>query len=366
MILPALLGLMLAALALWVLWLLADGVRTIVQRRRIEARQRFARTPLRLVVKARTDHTPELFGLTFTHPNGKRLPAFLPGQFLTVRIPGDVSRRYSLAAWQPRPREYRLGIRCVEGGRVSAWLYEHAQPGTDIEVLPPAGEFVLKEGAGDVVLVAGGIGLTPMAAMVDALKRRGGKHEVWLFHAAREVEELVDFDEYSELDRSLPWFHYRPWLSRPPADWTGGTGRLNPEILMREPNSPLSAAYYLCARQEMMDELSTGLEALGVPPEAVHLESFGGAGANQDTAEYRVSIAGHGCRTFQGQPSLLHALESWGVPVEADCRSGTCGACRIQLRQGEVRFCQPQGMDLPARHTLACCAVPASDMEIAL
>lgn len=85
-----------------------------------------------------------------------------------------------------------------------------------------------------------------------------------------------------------------------------------------------------------------------------------------DTAEYKVKVAGHGCHTFQGQPSLLHALESWGLPVEADCRSGTCGACRIQLCQGEVTLRQPIGMELPARHTLACCAAPASDMEIAL
>lgn len=88
MILLASLGMVLAALALWVLWLLGDGIRAIVQRRRIEARQRLARTPLRLIVKARVDHTPDLFCLTFSHPAGKCLPAFLPGQFLTVRIPG--------------------------------------------------------------------------------------------------------------------------------------------------------------------------------------------------------------------------------------------------------------------------------------
>lgn len=279
----------------------------------------------------------------------------------------QLRRRYSLAAWEASPREYQLGIRCVEGGRVSAWLHAHAHPGSEVEVPPPAGEFVLQRRGGDVVLVAGGIGLTPMAAMVDALRARcGANTQVWLFHAARNRAELVDYARYADLGRSRPGFHYRPFLSAPHAEWSGGRGRLDVDLLMRELATPAAAQYYLCASREMMEQLAQGLTAAGVPPSAVHWESFGAAGANADMTKYRVSIAGHGSHAFRGEPSLLHALEAWGVPVKAECRTGSCGACRVAVRNGQMRLCQTQEVEVPPGSVLACCAVPESDIEIVL
>lgn len=360
-----LLGLATAALALWVVWLLIDGVRALLARRAAEARKRAAREPLPLEVTARQDATPELFQLTLARKDGKRLPRFRAGQYLTVRTPAG-ARRYSLAAWAARPRAYHLGIRRVEGGAVSGWLHANAQVGAELEVLAPAGDFVLEAGGAEVVLMAGGIGLTPMAAMVDALKAGpAGAARAWLFHAARQRKELVDQDRYAGLDRESHWFRYRPWLSRPGPEWKGGRGRLAAADLVKELTEPKRAAYYLCARQEMMDELAAGLVALGVPAGAIHWESFGGAG-NADATEYRVAVAGHGEHTFRGEPSLLHALESWGVPVRADCRAGECGTCALTVCGGKVRLCQSIQAVLPAGRTLACCAVPASDLEIAV
>lgn len=359
------LGLASVALAFWVIWLLADGVRALLARRAAEARKRAGRTPLRLVVTARQEVTQELFRLTLAPRGGGRLPRFRPGQYLSVRTPAG-ARRYSLAAWAARPRAYHLGIRRVEGGAVSAWLHAHARVGAELEVLPPAGDFVLEQGAEEVVLVAGGIGLTPMAAMVDALAARpAGTARVWLFHAARHGDELVDHGRYAGLERRNQGFHYRPWLSRPGPAWPGGQGRLAAADLVRELTAPKQAAYYLCARQDMMDGLAAGLQALGVPARAIRWESFGGGG-NADGQAYRVTVAGHGSHVFQGEPSLLHALESWGVPVAADCRAGECGACALTVRRGEVRPCQGTQAALPAGRALACCAVPASDLEIVI
>lgn len=368
-----LLGLTSAAFAVWVVWLLIDGIRALLIRRRLEGIKRAARTPLQLVVTAREDHTPELFSLTLARVDGKRLPRFLPGQYLTVRLPAQhgpspAARRYSLSAWSPRPREYRLGIRRVEGGKVSGWLHAHAKPGLCLEVLPPAGEFVPQPDTGETVLVGGGIGLTPMAAMLDALSRKPGGR-VWLFHAARETAELVNLPRYAELDRTAHWFHYRPTLSRPGPDWAGGRGRLSAVELTRELADPAAARYYLCARQDMMDELAAGLVALGVPAAAIHWESFGG-GDNTDARAYQVRVGGQGQHVFQGEPSLLHAIEAWGIPIEADCRSGECGACRTRLKRGELRECQSPTMQaargLAPGDFLACCVVPASHLEIDL
>jgi ferredoxin-NADP reductase len=368
-----LLGLASAAFAVWVVWLLVDGIRALLNRRRLEGGKRAARAPLRLVVTARADHTPELFSLTLARADGKRPPRFLPGQYLTVRLPAEdgqspVARRYSLSAWSPRPRAYRLGIRRVEGGKVSGWLHAHARPGTALEVLPPAGEFVLQPDSGETVLVGGGIGLTPMAAMVDALSHKPAGR-VWLFHATRQAGELVGQPGYAELERAAHWFCYRPTLSRPGADWSGGRGRLSAVDLTRELADPAAAHYYLCARQEMMDELAAGLAEQGVPNRHIHRESFGG-GDNTDARAYKVQVGGQGLHVFQGEPSLLHAMEAWGIPVEADCRAGDCGACRMRLKRGELRECQAPTPDarrhLGAGQFLACCVAPATDLEIEL
>jgi ferredoxin-NADP reductase len=358
-----LLGLATAAFMLWLLWLLTDGARAALARRAVEARKRATREPLHLVVTARQDASPDLFQLTLARCDGRRLPRFRAGQYLTLRTPVG-ARRYSLAAWTARSHEYRLGIRRVEGGKVSSWLHEHARPGVNIEALPPAGDFILACHAGEVVLVAGGIGITPLAAMVDAwlAKPRG---RLWLFHAARHEAELADHARYTELERRQPGFHYRPVLSRPAETWSGGRGRLNAADLIRELADPAAAHYYLCARPEMMDALSAGLAALGAPDAAIHHESFGGAD-NSDTNEYRVEVIGHGAHVFRGEPSLLHALEGWGVPVQADCRAGECGACGINVVHGAVRACQVAQIPAPPGRTLACCAVPASDLRISL
>lgn len=362
-----LLGLASAAFTLWVLWLLTDGVRAMLSRRVLEARKR----ALQLIVTARADATSELFRLTLARADGKRLPRFRAGQYLTLRTPAG-TRRYSLSAWTAKPRAYQLGIRRVDGGQVSGWLHDHAQPGVRLEVLPPAGEFVLTADAGEIVLAAGGIGVTPMAAMLDELKTVRAAHStggVWLFHAARHAAELIEQTRHTELDRTRPGFHFRPFLSRPGHDWAGGRGRLTAADLTRELADPHNARFYLCARQEMMDELAAGLVALGVNPARIHWESFGGAG-NGDRNEYRVKVAGHGEHVFQGEPSLLHALEAWGVPIQADCRAGECGACRVRLKSGAVRQCQQPAAaisgQLDTGNYLACCCVPSAEVEIEL
>ena len=332
----------------WIVWLLADGLRRLSVRRRAEARQRAGLTPLRLSVMARTNHTDNLFSLTLALPNGKCLPRFQPGQFLAVRLPSEAvsnptTRLYSLAAWTALLREYRLGIRRVTGGQVSGWLHTHAWPGIALEVLPPAGEFVLATPTGEVVLVGGGIGLT-----------------------VREAAELVDNKRYSELQIATHWFRYRPFLSRPGADWNGGHGRLTAADLTRELADPARATYYLCARAEMMDGLAAGLIELGVPASAIQRESFGGVGGNADDNEYLVDIAEHGSHRFRGEPSLLHALEAWRVPVPADCRSVESGARRVRIEHGTLRPCQPAQTTVPAAYALACCTRPESDLKLSL
>lgn len=353
-----------------VVWLLVDGLVASYAHRRAARQRKRAATPIRLRVRARRDFGGDLFSVELEPvsrwPRWRRLPAYLPGQALTLLIPAaprPLKRRYSLAAWTSRPRTYHLGIRREAGGAASPWLHAHLHPGQVIDALPPRGRFTLDPRHRDVVLVAGGIGITPMAAMCDAIAASPNGRRVWLHYAARHEVELIDHARYLDRDTRDDAFHYRPILSRPGPNWLGATGRLDAARLMAELPDPHAAHYYLCAREAMMQALMASLRAHGVPPDHLHWESFGGA-QNDDRAAYPVEFNGREF-SFEGQPSLLAALEDWQVSFDAECRAGECGACRVKLLAGEVAACQASHCALPPGEILACCCVPRSPLKLA-
>ena len=125
MTLLALLGL-LAGLALWVAWLLADGVRALLARRRIEARRKRASTPLRLIVQQRRDHGHGLFGLVLARADRKCLPAFQPGQYLRLAcLPGPAASSFAAAIRWPPGKPVPVNINSAS----AAWRAAGFPPG---------------------------------------------------------------------------------------------------------------------------------------------------------------------------------------------------------------------------------------------
>lgn len=349
-----------------VAWLFFDGIVASVQHRRAARKRRLALQLLTLIVVARQNYSDDLFTVELQAASRRLLlPTFLPGQALTLVVPAArvLKRRYSLAAWDAHPRRYRLGIRREANGAASPWLYDHLIPGTRIDALPPVGCFVLDPAHRDLVLVGGGIGITPMAAMLDAVLAKPNGRRVWLHYAARRAAELIDHTRYRALDAQHDWLHYRPILSRPDSSWQGAQGRLDAARLMEDLPDPRAAHYYFCAREDMMSALMDALVAAGVPRAHLHWESFGGA-QNDDKTTYAIDF--EECSyVFAGQPSLLAAFEDWQLPIDAECRAGECGACRVRLVSGEVADCQASHCELPPGEILACCKVPRSPLKLA-
>lgn len=360
------------AAAAAVAWLTADGLAALLRLRLAERRRRRESQPLSLVVADRREFTGDLFSVELQ--GGRRLPGCRPGQYLTLLIEQGngrtVRRAYSIAQWEPRPRSYWLGIKREAEGLGSAWLHANLTAGAKIRALPPRGNFTLDVGlaaAVEVVLVGGGIGITPMRAMTHALIDAAGRGTspagVVLFHAARSAESLVYRDEFERCAAMHPWFRYVPIVSRPDAQWRGEVGRLDAARILAYLHRPASAHCYLCASDAMMQSLMTGLRELGFGPGRLHWESFGLRGGI-DVAAWRVEYAPDRAFVYEGQPSLLHALEEHGVDVGADCRAGHCGACRMRVSDGKVRWLlgTPQGLD--SNEILACCCVPDSDLKL--
>lgn len=348
-----------------VAWLFADGLAASLAHRRAARQRRAVTTPIALIVRSRTEHGNDLFTVELAAVGRRRLPDILPGQALALVIPAarTIRRRYSLAAWSPRPRRYRLGIRREADCMGSSWLHTHLVVGRRIDALPPAGHFVLDPAHRNLVLVGGGIGITPMMAMVDAIAQRPAGRSVWLHQAARYAHELIDSDRFESLAANASWFRYHPILSRADESWRGARGRLDARRLMAGPANPRAAHYYFCARESVMREWIDALLATGVPATHLHWESFGGA-QNDDLNTYAIELDG-ARHAFTGQPSLLAAFEEWGVPLEAECRAGECGACRLRVLHGEVADCQPSQCTLPPGEILACCKVPRSSLTLA-
>ncbi|NOV30239.1 iron-sulfur cluster-binding domain-containing protein [Methylomonas sp. ZR1] len=355
----------LGTLALW----LCDGLR-LAWHCRIARNRASSTTPLQVVIESREDYTADLFGLVLRPLGGGQLPAFQAGQYLTVNLPRaglPPSRRcYSLAAWQTQPRHYQLGIRRVAGGGVSEHLYQFAQPGTRLEILPPRGGFTLQTSGGVKVLIGGGIGVTPLRAMLHTLlnDRDNPGSTVYLFHAVRHAEELCYHAEFIGFQNRHSRFRYRPIVSRPNASWPGETGRLNGKRIVDALDAVANAEFYLCANIEMTAMLRADLTDLGIPPDRIFSEGFGGLVPSTDDAIYRINIVGKTAFDFQGRPTLMHGLESAGIAINSDCRAGHCGACRVRADSGDYRWLLPPTMTLGEREILACCTLPLSDMTL--
>jgi ferredoxin-NADP reductase/predicted pyridoxine 5'-phosphate oxidase superfamily flavin-nucleotide-binding protein len=240
--------------------------------------------PLRLV--RREAASADICSFHFASADARPLASFEAGQHLpiAVRLPGvaDPLRRvYSLSGDPADTGQYRLSVKREAHGRVSRFLHESLREGDLIEAASPAGDFVLPDGAGPLVLVSAGVGLTPMVAMLHAT--RGQARPVCFVHGTRNGRTHALRDEVERLvARSAGRCRRRYYYSQPaPADRMGRDydvrGRITvPDLLALEAGA--AAHYLLCGPPAFLADLMAGLEAAGVPAAQIHVETFGPAG----------------------------------------------------------------------------------------
>jgi ferredoxin-NADP reductase len=351
----------------FIAWLTADGLRAIIRRRRTEQ----ARKPRRLRVVRREEVAGELLCLQLVAARGKALPAFSPGQHLLLSAPAGkngkrIQRAYSLAAWNRHPDCYELGIKLEPQGAMSQWLWQHLPAGAEIESSLPQGHFVVEPGSGTLVLIGGGIGITPMRAMLhEALSQQ---RPVILFHLARNAATLLYHREFAALATTHLTFRYWPQLSRPDASWPGACGRINAAQICTQLAQPETADFYLCAGNEMMASLRQELQSRGIADDRIHSEAFG---ANFGAGQSGLSLAIKHGKTTQtiitaGEPSLLATLEANDLEVPAECRAGSCGQCLAILEAGKIDWLAQPEFSVGPQQFLPCICAARSNLSIAL
>ncbi len=312
------------------------------------------------------------------------------GQHLPIRVtlPGDTKptlRTYTLSV-APSDGQYRISVK--REGRVSSYLHDTLKVGDRIEARAPAGEFTIDAHATrPAVLLAAGVGVTPMLAMLRHLVYEGlrtrGIRPTWFVYAARTKAERAFDEELQALVRAAGG---SVTLVNVLSDSTDALAGRDYQALGRIDMAMLSEVlpfndydFYLCGPGGFMQSLYDGLRGLNIADTRIHAEAFGPAalkrrpdpGAQPATPPraassveipVRFARAAKDARwTPQTSGTLLDLAEANGLAPEFSCRGGSCGTCRTRVLEGAVAYPdQPPSAAVGEHEALICCAVPAA------
>ncbi|WP_274917874.1 molybdopterin-dependent oxidoreductase [Streptomyces sp. WZ-12] len=323
--------------------------------------------------------TDEIRELLLRPATGGSLPAFRPGQHITLAQAGNptTTRAYSLTgpARDDALGAYRLAVRRVDGGTLSPVVHRDLAPGTRVLVTAPSGVFAIPTDHDlPVVLLAAGVGITPFLGYLETLAADGGSvPQVVLHYGNRNRRTHAYATRIAELQRSIPQLtvidHYsRPDAADRPGEHYTTTGRIgahhiDPELIRRR------ARFYLCGPQDMIDALTGGLTARGVPKFDIFAERFHATPRTvglppNATATVRFARSQRELTWSSGDGTLLELGEKAGLPLPNGCRLGQCESCALPLLHGQVAHLVAPADDLPEEQILTCQAVPLTDIEL--
>ncbi|WP_016832516.1 NO-inducible flavohemoprotein [Herbaspirillum lusitanum] len=233
----------------------------------------------KFIVVRRVDESEEITSFYFAPEDGKAILEYHPGQYigLCVTVDGEEMRRqYSLSA-APNSKMYRISVKREPNGKVSNFLHDHMTVGKQIDLMPPSGEFTLTQSERPLVLISGGVGITPMLAMLDAALP--GKRPVVFIHAARHGgvhafgKKIADLaQEYPQLQH---FFCYEQTREQDPAPHA--TGYLDRDKLSRWLPESMDVDAYFVGPKSFMKAVKRHLHELGVPAAQARYEFFGPA-----------------------------------------------------------------------------------------
>ena len=332
--------------------------------------------------------------------DGKTLPAFDPGQYLTFRLdiagqPKQVMRCYSLSD-SPKPDYYRVSIKAVPPprdkpeippGLSSNFFHDQLHEGDILDVKAPGGHFFLDTSKHTpVVLIGGGIGLTPVLSMVNRIVDIGSTRECHFFYGVRNSKEHVMKEHLERLAAENENIHLHVCYSKPDDDDVEGRDyqyaeRVGADLFKRVlPSS--NYEYYFCGPPPMMNTLFEGLREWGVPEKDINYEAFGPATVQKkkeaDTAADKAPAAASGEASFEVKfektgtsvawdpsiGSLLDFAKENGVDIDFGCRAGNCGTCITAIKSGEVDYISEPGEKPESGSCLACVSVPKGPLVL--
>jgi ferredoxin-NADP reductase/DMSO/TMAO reductase YedYZ heme-binding membrane subunit len=344
-----------------------------------------------LVVLATRDETHDVRTFLLATLDGSDLPfTHAPGQYLNLVLDIDgkpVRRSYTIASAPTTRGHCEITVKKAQDGWASKHLHERLAKGAAIRVTAPAGRFVFDgEDHRRVLLLAGGVGITPLMAMVRTLADRRWPGRVDLVFSAKTQADVVFARELEEIATRFPGLHLTVTLTREPpgSGWTGERGAISRDLLLAVAPELHGAPIYLCGPEPMMEAVKATLAGLGVPAANVHVEAFvspkamreddatameaeeSAAPAESGQKTVAFSTSGESTTVDEGE-TLLEAAEELGIDIPFDCRAGICGQCKTHLVKGRVVMSVQDALtddDRKRRLVLACQARPLGDVVV--
>jgi ferredoxin-NADP reductase len=315
------------------------GVTTLARRP-----PQFVQTPVMAVF----NETPDTRTYRMARPEGFDFKA---GQFLTLRVRADSRdhvRCYSISS-SPDARGH-LEITVKRHGLVSGTLHATVRPGSLLSVRAPAGAFTYPDGdERPLVLIAGGVGITPLMSMLRHALDSEPTRPVVLLYSVRTAADIVFGDEIAWLNRRHAQFRAVIAVTAGPAADGQFPGRIH-EALLRATIPDLGhSVCQLCGPIQMTTDVTALLVSLGVPRSQIHHEVFEAAVAASAGPPSPAKAAPAVGSAFEMQftrsgisttvtpdQTLLEASEACGAEIPSLCRAGVCGTCRTRVVKGEV------------------------------
>lgn len=256
--------------------------------------------------------------------DGGLLPPFTAGAHIDLHLPNGLVRSYSLVNAPSERHRYLVAVsRDAKSAGGSRFLFEQAMVGETIKIGLPRNNFALVEGAPEVVLVAGGIGITPLYCMIQRLEEIGASWR--LFYGARERASAAFRVELEKLESAKPGrVHFNFDLE---------DGRLL-DVTEAVASAKLDVHLYCCGPVPMLEAFKAA--TAWRPPETVHLEYFAApkqVAPSGDSFTVTVASSGQTYEIPKGR-TILDVLVDKGVYAASSCRAGVCGACEVGVLSG--------------------------------
>ena len=329
--------------------------------------------------------------------------SFAPGQFLNLQLTIDgnrVNRSYTIASSPTRKDACELSIKREPMGIASRFMHDQVNVGGTLKVSGPSGRFVFtgKESSG-VLLIGGGVGITPVMSILRFLTDRAWPGEIYFLVVAKTEEDLIFREEIEWLQRRFPQLNVCVTLTRCPQQslWNGERGRVTESLLRRFVPDLTRVPAYLCGPDEMMDATRDLLLRMGLPDDKIKTEAFGankGKRFSKEAIEHSngtqkleesnvtsVSASPEGMNdtrvvsfvraivstNVRSDTTVLEAAEASSIELPYECRSGICGQCKARLIEGAVAMDCEDALSASEKTNgwiLACQARPRSNLVV--
>jgi len=293
--------------------------------------------------------------IEFRDPDGKQLPGFSAGAHIGVRVPNGLLRKYSLCSDPAERDRYQIAVKRESDGRGgSCSLIDDVKAGDKLTVTAPVNDFGLPPRAQDFLFIAGGIGVTPMMAMIRQVIAEGKRFR--LFYCSRSPETTAFREELS-----LPEFKDKVVIHYDQGDASRSLD-LRPILAERKNREHL----YCCGPRPLMEAVRAMTDHWS--PTAVHFEAFSVAETHKaDDRPFKVKLARSGeMLDVSTSQTILEVLRNHGLDVPSSCETGTCGTCRTKLLAGEADHRDLVLAEHEKKDTIMICVSRARGKEITI